>query len=374
MPPNPSSHWLDLYGNRHSYQWQVANVENKRTYYRPLGLVEFAFDGDGRYYEGRADMNTQLELAVKSTLGKDELHERIQLAWAVMQNHHPLAKARAIKKQDYMAVDTVSTHDMFFAIDLPVDEANALLTSKQTVVFLDEHFENVDHLDFYLHAQNTARAIDPAECLAKLFVYPLEEGSRGLQTLRLLMVGGHQIQDGLSNYLWLQSLTGFLNQTATELQTSLKAAVEPSVLAKRLPPPQEAIYPAVSGSRARSRWFWLLTRILRHVRTPHGAGFANPLRRKEPLGAPITFSPVYSSVLDYTRPPVLNTATCGAHASLKATNRLHRICKSGGVTVGAGAFALVAIIMMEFYESQNPDVPLQDRKPFITGFPLNPRP
>lgn len=319
-------------------------------------------------------MTAQLDLAIRSKLGKEDFRQRIRLAWAILQNQHPMAKSRAVSKQDYMDNSASSAGDVYFAVDLSKDVDDALLGSSENLVFLDEHFNTVDSFDFYLHTQNTARVVDPEKCLAKLFVFPVEDSQARVQTLRFLLVSSHQIQDGLSNFTWLRSFIHILNQSTPELKASLAKAIEPATLQDRLQPPQEALYPAITGSRARQRWFWVLTRILRHVRIPHKAGFPNPLRRSEPLKIATTFSPVYASVLDYSRPPVLNTYLCSARASFKATQRLHRICKAAGVSVGAGCFALAALIMMEFHERQTPGVPLTERKPFITGFPLNPRP
>ena len=62
-----------------------------------------------------------------------------------------------------------------------------------------------------------------------------------------------------------------------------------------------------------------------------------------------------------------------AKASKKATQRLHRICREAGASVGAGCFALAALIVMEMHERREPNLALKERKPFVSGFPLNPR-
>lgn len=68
-------HWLDDYGSK-QFQWQSIQAHGRTTYYRRLGLVEFCFDADGRYNEGRADINALLELEIRSRLSREELHKR----------------------------------------------------------------------------------------------------------------------------------------------------------------------------------------------------------------------------------------------------------------------------------------------------------
>lgn len=369
-------HWLSQYGSATTHAWRkVVDDDGRNILYRPLGLVEYAFDSDGRYYEGRADMNCELQLSIRSRLSKAELRARIVLAWTLLRCQHVLIQAAAVGQEPYMQSSANATiPDRCFAIALPNNADEAIESGKSNIDFLEDHYDHVDPLDFWIHAQNSARAIDPSICLSRLFVFPLEHNTRGPNTLRFFILGSHQIQDGLSSYLWMRSFVHILNLTMVDLRQGISAAIEPTAFQARLPAPQESLYPLVSGSRAKQRWFWLLTRILRHVRTPHGAGFPNPLRRKEPLEAAVTLSPTYDAVLDYSRPPLLNSYPLLAKASPKATERLHKICRSAGISVGAGCFALAALIMMEFHERLDPKIPLHERKPFITGFPLNPRP
>jgi hypothetical protein len=57
-----------------------------------------------------------------------------------------------------------------------------------------------------------------------------------------------------------------------------------------------------------------------------------------------------------------------------ASKRLATLCKGAGTSVGAGVFALVGLVMMEIEEQIHPNIPLEQRRPFIASFPLNPRP
>ena len=44
-------HWLDQYASNY-HEWHQAQNDGKNCFYRPLGIVETAFDSDGIYYEG----------------------------------------------------------------------------------------------------------------------------------------------------------------------------------------------------------------------------------------------------------------------------------------------------------------------------------
>ncbi|KAL1590651.1 hypothetical protein WHR41_00794 [Cladosporium halotolerans] len=373
MPTSPTPPWREQYGNAEAYAWKTATDGGNTKFYRPLGLVEYAFDSDGRYYEGRADLNVQLDLVAKSNISTQDLRHRILLAWTLFQFEHPLAQSKAVERRSYMSGSAVTTQPIYSVVDVPKDENAAIAAAKDSLVFLGDHFTEVDPYEFWVHAQNTARVIDPSQCLSKCFVFPLNTNPDGTLNLRFLLILGHQIADGLTNYTWMRSFVHILNKSLPDLHTALRANTTPTSLLSRLPPPQESLYPLITGSPARKRWFWLLTRILRHVRTPHPAGFANPLRRPTP-SAPLPYPPTFAPVLSYTRLPRLNTLPVFARASLPATSRLSALCRSAGVSVGAGCFALAALSMMEFNERADPSVPLSARKPFITGFPLNPRP
>lgn len=373
MSTSEPPHWLDQYGNSEVHAWKTSTQDGQTRLYRPLGLVEYAFDSDGRYYEGRADLNVQLDLSIKSKLSKEDLRERVVLAWALFQCEHPLAQSKALERQSYMDEPGNVTSPIYSVVDVPKEESAAIDNARANVVFLEDHFEDVDPYDFWLHAQNTGRVVNAAQSLAKCFVYPTKLREDGTGSLRFLIVIGHQVTDGLTNYNWMRSFIHILNKSLPDLHAALQTDIAPEALLARLPPPQESLYPHITGSKARQRWFWALTRILRHIRKPHQAGFSNPLARKSPV-KPSALPPTYASVLEYSRIPPLNTIPVFAKGSLVATTRLNRICRSASVSVGAGCFALAALLMMEFYEHREPNIPPSARKPFITGFPLNPRP
>ncbi len=337
------------------------------------GLAEFSFDIDGRHYEGRADLNAQLELEIKSTLSHHDLRERIMFAWACLRCQHLLLQSKALSGQDFSNAEAASATDVYFAVDAPNSVSQAVEDAGKQLVFLSDHFQNVDPLDFWVHCQNSGRVIDASQCLAKLFVYPPQKLKGPRSSLKLLVVGSHQIWDGLTNYVWFRNFVHLLNKSIPELRKRIRELLDPSSILKRLPPPQEALYPPIEGSRARQRWFWLLTRILRHIRKPLQQGFVNPLRRKHRYTRAVPLSPIYKPLLDYSKIPPLNSIPCFAKASLKGTKRLHRICREANASVGAGCFALAALLMMELYERREPGIPLSERLPFISGFPLNPR-
>jgi hypothetical protein len=364
------NHWLHRYANKSHFAWQKLSRRNRTRYWRPLGLAEFSFDTDGRHYEGRADLNTQLQVGVRSTLQHHEFRERILFAWTCLRCQHLLLQAKALTGEQLLErIDG----DVYFTVDAATNVSQAVEDAGKHLVFLSDHFDQVDPLDFWMHCQNTARVIDPSQALAKLFVHPWRPDRDGRGPLRLMIVGAHQIWDGLSQSVWFRNFVQLLNLSIPELRERIREHLEPEGILRRLPPPQEALYPPIQGSRARQRWFWLLTRILRHVRKPLPAGFINPLRRRHARDRAVPLSSTYAPLLDYKRLPPLNSMPCFAKASLKGTKRLHRICREANASVGAGCFALAALIMMEFYEKREPNIPLVERRPFISGFPLNPR-
>jgi hypothetical protein len=365
-------HWLDRYGSQ-EYKWRSLKRDGRTSFYRELGFTEFSFDVDGRYYEGRADMNAQLELEIRTSLEHHDFRERILFAWACLRCQHLLLQAKALTGKELFDKDAPKRTDVYFKVDLPRTVSEAIEDAAQHLVFLSDHFDYVYHWDFWAHCQNTARILDPSKALSKVFVHGLEPTQDGRSRLRLLFIVSHQIWDGMTTYTCMRDFVCFLNEPIPELKARLVDMILEAKVLDRLPPPQEQLYPAISGSKARQRWFWLITRILRHVRKPLPAGFENPLKRRQPRIHAVTMSPTYAPVLDYTKPPILNSVPCFAMAPLKATRRLHRLCKELNVSIGAGVYAVGAILMMEFHERREPNIPLSERKPFITGFPLNPR-
>ena len=174
-------------------------------------------------------------------------------------------------------------------------------------------------------------------------------------------------------YIWNRDFIELLNQTPKDLENRIIESIDPETIERALPLPQEALYPSINGSVARQRWFWAITRILRHVRKPLPVGFSNPLERSGSPREAFSLSPIYYPALDYSKTPPSNTFTLFTRVSRKNTERLQRLCREAKASVGSGCFALVALIMMEMHEAREPDVKLEDRKCFISGFPLDPR-
>lgn len=365
-------HWLDQYAADY-HKWHDAQVNGSTCFYRPLGLVETSFDADGIYYEGRADINASLELTFNNRGSPEQLRRRIVLAWAVTRLEHVLLMSKAVGRQDYMAAGYES-RDRFALLCPPDGPEKAIAEAEQHICFTQDHYKCVDFRELYRHAQNTGRVIDAGQALAKLFVSPLPEHPGESSNLNFLFVMGHQITDGLTNYTWLSHFLRILNTPISELQGAVTSLSDVQSIRNRLPLPQEDLYPRIQGSRARARWFWLFNLVLRHVKKPLPAAFPNPLRTDEPLKSARPMPSRYDAILDYGKTPPLNTFTSFTRVSKPATQRLHRLCREAGTSVGAGCFVMVAIVMMSLHELRHPDIPLSSRKPFIGFFPINPRP
>ena len=366
-------HWSDQYGNQEYYRWRSFTRHGRTTYLRPLGNFEAGFDSDGRYHQGLADMTLSLDLQLRSHLSDEDLRQHITQAWACFRCKHLLSQSKVVHRDALGGEGALPENEIFFAIDPPNTAAQAIADATTQLFFLRDHFETVDRDDFWLHCQNSARNIDPDRVLAKLFVLPPQAKEDGLLDFRLHLVCAHEVCDGVAMSLWVRSLLTFLNEPPRALREHLGTLLEPERLSTRLPQAQEALYPPIQGNAAQRRWFWAITRILRHVHKPLPAAFENPLRRHHPRPQSVSLPPTYAPVLDYSRPPSLNTFPCYATMPVKAARRLHQLCRDANTSVGAGVFALAALLMMEMYERREPAVPLSQRRPFLANFPLNPR-
>lgn len=234
-----------------------------------------------------------------------------------------LPKVRSLSRTG--GIRMLTSSGLNFAIDIQTSVSKAVESAGRYLIFLEDHYEHVNHKDFYMHCQNTSRVVDPEDALAKIFILPSTQED-GNTILRIQFVIAHEIADGISINAWTNNFLKYLNESTDELKTLIKQTIDPEDIQNRLPLPQEALYPKIPGSVARQRWFWAITRILRHVRRPHTAGFANPLRRHQKR-TPIPLSPTYSAVLDYRRTPPLNTIPMYISVSAENTARLQQLCR-----------------------------------------------
>lgn len=370
-----NAEWLRQYATGH-HEWKQARSDKTSdalVFYRPLGVVEGSFDGDGIHYEGRADINVALSMDVKTTMSKAALRRHVQLAWTCLRLRHTLLCATATSAQAFMDYDTLQKGPRFLTLRQPTTYEEILRSTEDLTTFLDDQYPTLDPQELYLHAQNTARTFDSQETLHRLFVLPLEKSNSNTFTLRLLCVFAHQIADGLTTMVWTIDFMRLLNQKSQTLDNSIRPLM--TTVHERLTLPQEDLYPPVSNSLARKRWFWAVTVVLGHVQKPLPAAFQNPLRFKQgPVKATGPPQRVFDRVLDYSKVPPLNGGYVRAVVGKQGTQRLHRLCRKAGCSIGAGIFVLVAIVMMELYEERFPDVSVDQRLPFIGSFPVNPRP
>ncbi|KAL9086697.1 MAG: hypothetical protein Q9165_007016 [Trypethelium subeluteriae] len=339
------------------------------------------FDCDGRKFEGRADIHGVLTLKVKGRETREQLRERIRLAWANFRAQHPLTRANASKLLSGPTVDGVGKVDQQrYLVIKPLGKSpeENLEDSSATLVFVEDFHGQVDPADFLKHVENTGRAIDPSQSLSKLFVLPLIKLSDGAFQLPLVFIFAHQITDGLTMYNWLPHFSQLLNQPQSTLLTTLShlsSPRPPTTPLPPLPPAQEDLYPPIPGSPAHKRWSWLLRRIQRHTRRPLPPAFPNPLTRTQPLppGHARRMSPSYPSLLNYGTVPPLNTHRAHAVLSPSASRQFHAVARSARVSLGATAFALVGLVMQTLRASLHPSEGEAARADFIGSFPLNPR-
>ncbi|ETN41164.1 uncharacterized protein HMPREF1541_03099 [Cyphellophora europaea CBS 101466] len=363
--------WLSGYAAR-IYDWQERHTGGRRTFTRRLGIVEGLFDTDGVEFEGRADLCTELHIEIRTTLDEQATREHIANAWSVLRQEHPLLSATAIS----LAHDdplSGGEHERAFVFEQAATEAELRQWGQQHLDFVADHYSHVQAEDFYDHLMNSSRVVDATKALSRVFVLPYNHSSGSSFPVTLMFVLAHQITDGLTTFRWMSAFIDLLNLSHTELKSRMASLCTTPAMA-RLPPPQEALYHPIKGSVARQRWFWAITRVLRHVKHTNPAAFQNPLRRPSPALPTSSYPPKYDKLLDYSRVPPLRHHAIRPVIGPKSTARLAALCRQSHISFGAGLFTLVAIVMMQFHESLYPAIPLSQRLPFIGSFPINPRP
>lgn len=361
-------YWLELQ-KADRYLWQ--NIGNRR-YFRRMGVVESLFDGDGEYWCGRADLHQNVRFEVKTNLSESDLKERLILAWTLMRHSHVLLSSKALFTQ---GSEGQKWTEKGFVYDWPLNIETAVEETRSQVIFVADQYPDLDAADFFHHVMNTGRAIDSRVSLSRLYVMAFRNTSKNTIELHLIPILAHQITDGLTTYRWINHLSYIMNTSLEELTHSLRQLFDSEEdMRKRLPPAQEALYPVRSLSRARERWHWLLTRILRYVRRPPPASFQNPLRRDKVLSEARSFPEKYERVLNYGHTPPLNAGHVGADLYGRSVQNMRRLCKEAGISIGSGCFTLVAMVMMQLEEQRTPEIDLAERLPFVGSFPVNPRP
>ncbi|KAF2750663.1 hypothetical protein M011DRAFT_464482 [Sporormia fimetaria CBS 119925] len=361
-----SVNWLSRWANNY-HAWKQDTENGKTVFRRPLGLVESSFDADGTDCGGRADMNGLYTLEIRHTLSKIELREFISLAWTAVCLQHVLLQSKVVDSEDGKR--------RAFVIEVPDSYEEVVQRTADSIVWLDDYYNQVDDEDLYKHAINVSRIVKPDSCLSRLHVLPLVPLPNGNFKLQFLLIMAHQISDGLSSANWISHFLRLLNTDIRTLRAEISTHLHPKQIQSRLPPAQEDLYPRITGSKARQRWFWALIRVLRHLNKPLPPTFANPLFREKRLTSPIPLPPTYASVFDYTpstRPP-LNSGHITVALSPRASARLISLCRTANISIGAGCFALSGLAMMELYERRYPDIPASRRPAFCASFPLNPR-
>ena len=278
------------------------------------------------------------------------------LAWAILRNHHALLSARVLYGAEILPSEESSPGQRYFVIEPPTSDVRMVEAASDTIIFMEDWYSSMDVADFFKHLMNATRVVDARRALAKLFVLPLQKLDNGKLNLQIFLVAGHQIVDGLAIHRWMAHFIDIIN-------------LDPETLKK-----QADLYPPVTGNIARQRWFWAISRVLRHTRQPPPASFQNPLRRTVSHVEAESLPPSYAKVLDYSKSPPVNSYLQMVKLSPAASQNLIRQCRSARVSIGSGCFALVGLVMMVLEEHRHPSVPLCRRCPFVGSFPVDPRP
>jgi len=364
--------WLSRYASDY-HRWRTLDDGSLA---RPLGAVELAFDGDGVLFEGRADTLAQLTLEATSSTSTAELAKRITLAWACLRTHHGLLRAKVVNGDELPSNAGLSRTERHFVVAQPSSVSSMLDEAKQNMVFVEEQYPDAEVDVFCRHLMNTSRAIDPSSSLSRLFVLPARSLATGRFQLDFVFIVAHEITDGLTVYNQSSHFLHLLNSSIADLEMDLQnASRDTDRLATTLPPAQESLYPPLTGSIARQRWAWAISRILRHVRTPPPASIQNPLRRAHTLAAGAQHMPrLFPTILNYDKSPPLTSGRSLVKLSGGASNKIVNLCRQIHVSIGAGCFTLIAMSMMAIYEQENKSIDIEAAVPFTFSFPINPRP
>jgi hypothetical protein len=365
--------WLESYAtDRHD--WQHTVRDGRLMHYRRIGIVEGMFNTDGIDHEGRADLSFDLHVELRTSLTAEALRKRVLQAWAILRQRHILLSARVAQAKDMLpSVAGRHAEDWLYVFEPCASPKDLHAEAAKHAVFVQDHYPNAGNDEFFVHTLNSSRCFDPFVSLSRFYVMPMVSKGNGLYYARFMMTAGHEIVDGLTSMRWMSSFIDIVNQFPQELRADVENLCLASAV-PRLPPAQESLYPSMGSNPARRRWAWLISRILRHAKKTPPASFQNPLRRNKPLTKGEPLPPKFSSILDYSRVPPLNTYPVRSALTAASSQRLATLCREARISIGSGCFALVALVMMLFEERRNPNIPAHDRLPFVGSFPVNPRP
>ncbi|GAM90909.1 hypothetical protein ANO11243_089550 [Dothideomycetidae sp. 11243] len=271
----------------------------------------------------------------------------------------------------FMDPDARTCWDRYFIVKQPTDLQDAVQSTKDVVTFLEDHYPTVDADELQWHIQNTSRIVTPHATLSRAFVLPAVKVSPSSQLLRFTLVMAHQIADGMAARVWTAHFQELMNTPLAAIRASFPSLLDS--LRTRLILPQEALYPCIQGNKARRRWFWAITLVLRHVTKPAPESFPLPLFRDATIPSALPEERPFADVLPYNSQPILNSKVLKAYIGIGPASKLYALCREADCSVGAGLFVLVAIVMMEFHALRHPDIPDAERKPFAGSFPINPR-
>jgi hypothetical protein len=364
--------WLSRYAGDY-HRWRILDDGSRA---RPLGAVELAFDGDGVLFEGRADTLAQLTLEATSSVSAEDFAKRVTLAWTLLRTHHGLLRTKVVNGDELSSSAGLIRTERHFVVTRPGKVASMVEEAKHNMVFVEEKYPDVDVDVFCRHLMNTSRAIDPSSSLSRLFVLPARSLENGRYQVDFVFIVAHEITDGLTVYNQNSHFLRLLNRSMADLELDLQhASLDTDRLLTALPPAQESLYPPLTGSTARQRWAWAISRVLRHVRTPPPASIQNPLRRAQALAAGAQHMPrLFPAILNYDKTPPLTSGRGHVKLSGRASSRVIDLCRQIQVSIGAGCFTLIAMSMMAIYEQDNKSNALTSAIPLTFSFPINPRP
>lgn len=132
-------------------------------------------------------MTALFSVRVKHKLSSEGFRRRITLAWANLRLRHVMLMSRTSYDE--------KLRQRRFVVDLHDNIDGVLDEVLRSVVWVDDHYEQVDGIEMHRHAFNVGRIVEPEICMSKLHVLPLVRRQDGSHELRFLIVMGHQISE-----------------------------------------------------------------------------------------------------------------------------------------------------------------------------------
>ncbi|KAL1747558.1 hypothetical protein HDZ31DRAFT_31732 [Schizophyllum fasciatum] len=316
-------------------EWKLLQGAPHRVYRRSLGLLEQGFYWDSQF-SGTADTLQHVALRVDPS---NITPEKLERAWALTKQRHPLLGAR---------VEELSYRQQDFVV-----EERRLHSCISGEIIYDSISSAEEAYSYADKVINSPRQLTN-DLLAQVFVLRRTDDA---QATHLVIVVAHMITDGMGNFALLRTLLEALSQSlvdAGSLEERLWLARSTS-----------ALRGDGNQSLARQRWHRALGMVVMNLRMAKMKG-GHTLPRK--ISAATPFTPTRSRSLYTIFTP-------------SETKKIIQSCRAQKVTFGNAYHVLGQVAMTRVLhrlrlagQISDEEWAFRQREPFMPGGPLNQRP